>query len=1246
MATFKMLHGDESNISLDITPFHEGWAYITTSGYYYVDLNIGTAESPNNQRIKLNAGNAETLTGMTLEEIQKSINYDNLINKPTLGTLASKNEVSKTDLVSALKEEIENKANASDVPTKVSDLTNDSGFITGYTETDPTVPAWAKSATKPTYTASEVGALPNTTKIPTKVSDLTNDSGFITDVPNEIYIGEGDMPEESVLQIVVEDDEYSNLPDGVVLYNQVQYLTDSQKAQARENIGVMNEIYVTTPQMYGAQGDGTTDDTAAIQATLDASSIVYIPDGTYMINANVGISPMSNQTILLSKNAVLKAITGSTGTYNVINIVNKENIHIKGGKVYGYRDNLTTDANGEEFGRGINIVAGKNITIEQVELFDCWSDSISIGWNHATGAHSYNVRIVNCHIHNYVKNGVLLAGCENVSIRDCEIGGVDCNTGCIYINPDRVDETKYGVVKNITIDNCNLLSNNGSIGIDDPNSTNEIKGLNITNSVISVIWCTAGNDIYFNNCNVGFAGVGSLSPMRFTNSKIEHIYLMGDGVFDNCDIVSETMNLIASGLDAYPSRKSSLYCSNCRFVLNNISGENRYLIIANKGNDTNGNPAKIIVFDKCSITLGEKCSFTNGYSFDEFRMEHCKVVLDKEPYCIMSPRANLSTSIVLKDTDFTCQGTPNYTFELGHTSSLNLDIVGCTFPETKKFMYDYGDDSGRIRIFDSVISSNNGIVGTPSENLELFISNSIDTAVMADSSNLITSGAVNTALKGLSLGIAEDGLVYLYVNGQAVGTGISVGSGTSGDVYGYVDSNNIVTLQGNLTSGNYTIKYEVLNADGNIIRTYEIGDMELDTTIKNYSVTNNLTNCTNSNTVTSVQEGSSYNATITANSGYVLSSVNVTMGDSPVTVTDGVINIANVTGNIVITTTVVALKNYAQPLTVGRLSNSATGNVTSSDAPTSRTTEFVPVQNGDTVYVEGFGRDSSVGLRFMAFDSDKVRIGTLTDTLNFSSAYASLVKDDNQIAEFNIISNDVAYVRFSQTPSGSEDEVTVNIKRGGEWIIAYTVTKNLTNCTISNSATEVIEGQSYSATVTANSGYELDSVSVTMGGSAVTVTNGVINIASVTGDIVITAVATETVVTPSYINKFVIGGDGYILNGRCSSAGADRTDAGGYVVSNYIAVSNGDTVYVNKPIGTANSGVKLSDGSVAAAAIPSDSTYIENYSVSNGISQFTIKNANVEFVRIQIQLATNGLAITNTDVENAGIIITVNEPIV
>ena len=52
------------------------------------------------------------------------------------------------------------------VPSVVSAFTNDAGYLTEYTETDPTVPAWAKTENKPTYTAAEVGALPEDTEIP------------------------------------------------------------------------------------------------------------------------------------------------------------------------------------------------------------------------------------------------------------------------------------------------------------------------------------------------------------------------------------------------------------------------------------------------------------------------------------------------------------------------------------------------------------------------------------------------------------------------------------------------------------------------------------------------------------------------------------------------------------------------------------------------------------------------------------------------------------------------------------------------------------------------------------------------------------------------------------------------------------------------------------------------------------------------------------------------------------------------
>lgn len=75
---FKILHGDDAYISLDIVPFHEGYCYVTYGGNMYVDMNTGTASEPNNQRIQLNAANAQTLCGMTLEEIKASILNDSL----------------------------------------------------------------------------------------------------------------------------------------------------------------------------------------------------------------------------------------------------------------------------------------------------------------------------------------------------------------------------------------------------------------------------------------------------------------------------------------------------------------------------------------------------------------------------------------------------------------------------------------------------------------------------------------------------------------------------------------------------------------------------------------------------------------------------------------------------------------------------------------------------------------------------------------------------------------------------------------------------------------------------------------------------------------------------------------------------------------------------------------------------------------------------------------------------------------
>ena len=75
-----------------------------------------------------------------------------------------------------------------------------------------------------------------------------------------------------------------------------------------------------------------------------------------------------------------------------------------------------------------------------------------------------------------------------------------------------------------------------------------------------------------------------------------------------------------------------------------------------------------------------------------------------------------------------------------------------------------------------------------------------------------------------------------------------------------------------------------------------------------------------------------------------------------------------------------------------------------------------------------------------------------------------------------------------------------------------TITKNLTGCTISNSASQVEYGESYTATISADDDKELTSVVIKMGGvditaTAYTASSGAINISKVTGAVTITAAA-------------------------------------------------------------------------------------------------------------------------------------------
>lgn len=82
-------------------------------------------------------------------------------NKPTIPSASDITELQGK--VSDLEQKITTK-----VPTKLSELTNDVGYLKQ--ETDPTIPSWAKQSSKPTYSASEI--LNNGKSVSTCLSEL------------------------------------------------------------------------------------------------------------------------------------------------------------------------------------------------------------------------------------------------------------------------------------------------------------------------------------------------------------------------------------------------------------------------------------------------------------------------------------------------------------------------------------------------------------------------------------------------------------------------------------------------------------------------------------------------------------------------------------------------------------------------------------------------------------------------------------------------------------------------------------------------------------------------------------------------------------------------------------------------------------------------------------------------------------------------------------------------------------------
>ena len=248
---------------------------------------------------------------------------------------------------------------------------------------------------------------------------------------------------------------------------------------------------------FRAKGDGTTDDTDAIQSAINKASTIYFPSGVYLVTPkgeknNPILTLHSNMHIILDANARIQRATTNLDEENnrkqPIFVASKcDNIVIEGGKIYGDIQSYDVstlwaeeDADMEYQNHGIVIRECTNVTIKDCEIANHIGDSVCVGsattWNDNI-KQSKNICIENCILHDSHRHGLVFGGVDNAVVRNTEIYGIKWldeidfesnwsddvpNTnieivGCKFHSPDpikavRSDGTKvsknYGVMNN------------------------------------------------------------------------------------------------------------------------------------------------------------------------------------------------------------------------------------------------------------------------------------------------------------------------------------------------------------------------------------------------------------------------------------------------------------------------------------------------------------------------------------------------------------------------------------------------------------------------------------------------------------------------------------------------------------------------------------------------------------------------------------------------------------------------------